>query len=67
MTAGAAGAWQDRGGQGQAVAQQLSVDWQHAAAHLGGGHRLHGSGGQRGCGQGYKQGEEGGCFHVNVI
>ena len=32
MTAGAAGAWQERGGHGQAVVQQLSVDWQQAAA-----------------------------------
>jgi hypothetical protein len=33
MTAEVAGAWQESGGQGQAVAQQLSVDWQQAAAH----------------------------------
>jgi hypothetical protein len=33
MTDGAAGTWQERGGQGQAVAQQSGSVWQHLAAH----------------------------------
>lgn len=38
MTAGpVAGAWQERGGQGQAVAQQSGSVWQHSAAHSAAG------------------------------
>jgi hypothetical protein len=33
MSEGAAGTWQERGGQGQAVAQQSGSVWQHWAAH----------------------------------
>ena len=33
MTDGAAGTWQERGGQGQAVEQQSGSAWQHLAAH----------------------------------
>jgi hypothetical protein len=33
MAEGTAGTWQERGGQGQAVAQQSGSVWQHVATH----------------------------------